>query len=109
MHAVCIDSSVKNAMICTNSNITEKWYGIAKPTLRQILWDSRQKKENSALTHSSVLTSRANIRQIVTTVCYRSIDSTRNGTTRRCKSFEKSEPTQFAHLWVGVNNDFKIP
>jgi len=38
-----------------------------------------------------------------------SIVSTESGIWRNIKSLEKSESTQFTQLWMGINNDFKIP
>jgi len=87
MHVACMDQNIKNTIVCINSNITEIWHDIAKPISRQILQGLKQRKRNSVLIISNVLTART----IITTVYFRNADLTGTGTTRNYKSSKKSE------------------
>jgi len=65
--------------------------------------DSRWRKKTHVPTTLNAPTARESIRLIVMSVYSGSIDSTDNGTQRRCKSSEKSELIQFTQLWVATN------
>ena len=75
-----------NTMIIIKSSITKRWHDIIRPTLKQILLDSKPRKENLVLTHSSILIARVNIRQIATVVHSKSINSTESDMLRSLKS-----------------------
>jgi len=83
----------------------ERWYGVVRLTLKLILLDSKLRKESLVLTHSSVLIAKVNIKLIATIVYSGSTDLTESSMQRNLKSSKKSEPTQFAQPWVGVNNN----
>ena len=86
-------------------NTIERWYGVVRLTLKLILLDSKLRKESLALTHSSVLIAKINIKLIATIVYSGSTDLTESSMQRNLKSSKKSEPTQFAQPWVGINNN----
>ena len=92
MECNSIDQNVKNVTVHTNSNITEKWHSITKPTSRQILQDLKQKKRNSVLTCLNILTARTNIKQTITTVHSGNTDLTEINIARSCKSSKKLKP-----------------
>ena len=90
-------------------SITVIWYSAARQTSGQTHSDLRLKKMNYALIHLSAPTIRETTRQTVTIVYSGNIGSIVNDTTRSHKSSEKSELTQFAHLWAEIKYDFKNP
>ena len=107
--AIYMVPNAKSAIVFIKLNITERWCGIIRLTLKLILLDSKPRKESLVLTLSSALIVKANTKQIVIFVYSRSINSTENGVQRNLKSFKKSKPTQFAQLWTEANNNYKIP
>lgn len=56
--------------------------------------------------HSNTLTTKTIIRWTATPVLSRNTDSTMIGIIRNSRRSEKSEPTQFAQVWSGQNNEF---
>jgi len=59
--------NARNAIISIKSNIIRIWHDVIRPTSKQILLDSKLRKENSVLICSSILTI-VNIKQIVIVV-----------------------------------------
>jgi len=91
-----MDLSIKNAMVHTNSNIIEIWYGIIKQISRQTLLSLKQRKKNFILTSSSVLTTKVITKQIILTVPSGNIGLIRISIVKSCRSSKKSEPIQFS-------------
>ena len=73
----------------------KKWYGTVRQILRPTHPDLKLWKKNYASIHSNMLTISGNT------------DSIMISTTRKFKSSEKSEQTQFAQLWIVIKHDFK--
>ena len=85
--------NVKSVMVLTKSNTIEMWLDVAKLTIKLTLLDLKPKKKSYVLTHSNMLTVKANIKLIAMTVHSRNISSTNNSTKRKSKSSEKLKLT----------------
>jgi len=97
-HTEFREPNVSNVMVPTNLNIIATLLGVAKPMIKLTLLDSKLKKTNYILIHSSTPTAKEIIKQTQTHALSRSIVSTMIGTTRNNKNFMKTEVTQFTLL-----------
>jgi len=84
-----MDQNIRNTMVCINLNITEIQHSIAKPISRQVFQGLKQRKENTILIISNMLTARA----IITAVFFGNADLIGTSTTRNYKSSKKSKQT----------------
>ena len=88
--------NVSSVTALTNLNITTNSHGVVRQTRSLTLLDSRPRRANYVLTHSSVPIVKAIIKWIQTCTSSGSITSIAIGTTKNNKNFIKVEATLFA-------------